>query len=292
MTSGPRTTMLRAMRDMPVIDPYRGPFEVLPGAGARPLLILCDHASNALPAEFGQLGLPEGEFRRHIAYDIGAGGVTRRLAEKLGAPAVLSGFSRLLIDPNRGPDDPTLVMKLSDGAVIPANARIGAAEIEDRLRRFHEPYHRAIAAWLDESAERGEVPAVLSVHSFTPSWKEAPRRWQAALLWDRDDRLAAPLIAALESEGFSVGDNEPYDGALENDTMFRHATMRGLPHALIEIRQDLIADESGQEEWADRLARLMEPILSMPDLHRVKHYGSRAGHGRRAPAHEAKEGTR
>jgi predicted N-formylglutamate amidohydrolase len=271
------------------IQTYRAPFEILPGAGGHRLLLLCDHASNALPDAYGRLGLPEAEFRRHIAYDIGAAMVTRSMARRLGATAILTGFSRLLIDPNRGPDDPTLVMKLSDGAVVPANAKVTQSEVAERIRLFHEPYHTAIAAWLDEAARAGEVPAIVSMHSYTPSWKDVARRWQAALLWDKDPRLAAPLIAALEAEGVVVGDNEPYDGALENDTMYRHGTMRGLPHALIEVRQDLISDESGAEEWAERLARVLTPILDDPALARVEYYGSRAGHGRRSEAEDAED---
>jgi predicted N-formylglutamate amidohydrolase len=271
----------------PAQDPFRAPFEVLPAKGGRRLLVLCDHASNALPDEYGRLGLPEAEFSRHIAYDIGAAGVTRGLAERLGATAILTGFSRLLIDPNRGPDDPTLVMRLSDGAVIPANARIGAAEIARRFETFYAPYHAAIEAFVDEALDLGEVPVIVSVHSFTPNWKGVPRPWQAAVLWDKDPRLAAPLIAGLEAEGMQVGDNEPYDGALENDTMYRHGTLRGLAHALIEVRQDLISDAAGQAEWAERLARVLTPILKDPPLARVEHFGSRAGPGFRTPAHDA-----
>src|SRR5690606_17550354 len=150
--------------------------------------------------EYGRLGLPEAEFRRHIAWDIGAAEVTRRLAGKLGATAILSGLSRLLIDPNRGEDHPTLVTTRSDGAVVPENAKITEFGIGERLRRFHAPYHATISAWLDEALDLGEVPVILSVHSFTPDWKKVARRWQAALLWDRDDRVAAPLIAALRAE--------------------------------------------------------------------------------------------
>jgi predicted N-formylglutamate amidohydrolase len=260
-------------------DSFRAPFEVLPGTRDRRLLILCDHASNALPADYGLLGLPEVEFERHIAYDIGAAAVVRRMAESLGATAILSGFSRLLIDPNRGPDDPTLVMRLSDGAVIPGNARIGADEVAARMSAFYAPYHAAIGGFIDEALDLGEVPVLVSVHSFTPSWKGVPRRWQAGLLWDKDPRLAEPLIAALKEEGLVTGDNEPYDGALENDTMYRHGTMRGLPHALIEVRQDLISEQEGQEEWAMRLARILPPILKDPAMARIEHFGSRAGPG-------------
>jgi predicted N-formylglutamate amidohydrolase len=263
----------------PTPDIFRAPFEVLPGSRDRRLLILCDHASNALPPEYGLLGLPETEFERHIAYDIGAAGVTRGLATSLGANAVLSGFSRLLIDPNRGPDDPTLVMRLSDGSLIPANARIGADEIARRMDAYYAPYHAAITGLIDEALDLGDVPVIVSIHSFTPSWKGVPRRWQAALLWDKDPRLATPLIDGLKSEGLVVGNNEPYDGALENDTMYRHGTMRGLPHALIEVRQDLISEPQGQAEWAERLARVLTPILNNPALARVEHFGSRAGHG-------------
>lgn len=270
----------------PVPDAFRAPFEVLPGTRDRRLLILCDHASNALPADYGLLGLPEAEFERHIAYDIGAAAVVRGIATSLGATAILSGFSRLLIDPNRGPDDPTLVMRLSDGAVIPGNARIGADEIAARMSAFYAPYHAAITGFIDEALDLGEVPVLVSVHSFTPSWKGVPRRWQAGLLWDKDPRLAEPLIAALKEEGLVTGDNEPYDGALENDTMYRHGTMRGLPHALIEVRQDLISEPQGQKEWAMRLARILPPILKDPAMSRVEHFGSRAGHGHVAPAQD------
>lgn len=265
----------------PVLDPYRAPFEILPGG--RRVLLLCDHASNALPPGYDLLGMPENEFARHIAYDIGAAGVTRRLAEKLNATAILSGFSRLLIDPNRGVDDPTLVMKLSDGAVIPANARITPQAIETRIENFYAPYHAQITQFLDDAQEAGEVPAIISMHSYTPAWKNVTRRWQAALLWDKDPRLAVPLITGIEAEGLIVGDNEPYDGALENDTCYRHGTMRGLPHALIEIRQDLISEESGQVEWAERLERVIAPLLKDDSLFRVEHYGSRARGGRHKP---------
>jgi predicted N-formylglutamate amidohydrolase len=267
-------------------DSFRAPFEVLPRTKDRRLLILCDHASNALPPEYGLLGLPEVEFARHIAYDIGAAAVVRGMAESLGATAILSGFSRLLIDPNRGPDDPTLVMRLSDGSVVPGNAKIGPDEVAARMNAFYAPYHAAITGFIDEALDLGEVPVLVSIHSFTPNWKGVPRRWQAGLLWDKDPRLAEPLIAALKEEGLVTGDNEPYDGALENDTMYRHGTMRGLPHALIEVRQDLISEPEGQAEWAARLARILPPILKDPALARIEHFGSRTGHGRIAPARD------
>lgn len=260
------------------IDPHP-PFVHIEGDLGRGLLLLCDHASNRVPTPYGSLGLPPAAFNRHIAWDIGAEGVTRRLAAALGVPALLTTFSRLLIDPNRGEDDPTLIMRLSDGAAVPGNARIDAAERERRLAAFHRPYHRAIAEVLDAAGGAGPpiFPAVFAVHSFTPAWKEVPRPWHVAVLWDEDPRLARPLIAALEAEGdLVVGDNEPYDGALKNDTLYLHATLRGLPNALIEIRQDLIGDDAGMDAWAARLGRILPPLLREPGMGEVRRYRSRA----------------
>jgi predicted N-formylglutamate amidohydrolase len=272
------------MLHTPATEPYRAPFDVLPGKPGNRLLILCDHATNALPPAYGTLGLADSEFRRHIAYDIGARWVTHALSEKLGAPAILSGFSRLLIDPNRGPDDPTLVMRLSDGAVIPGNGRIDEAEVVERTRLYHEPYHAEIKRQIDAMLGAGDVPVILSVHSFTPNWKTVARRWHAALLWDKDPRFARLLIDALEADGdLVVGDNEPYDGALERDTLYTHGTVRGLPHALIEIRQDLISEETQAIAWAERLARIIPPMLDGPALSQIEYWGSRAHDGRRAP---------
>lgn len=251
------------------------PFETVPGSGR--LLLLCDHASNRVPAALGGLGLDPSQFERHIAYDIGMRGVTLSLARRLGAPAALTRFSRLVIDPNRGPDDPTLLMRLSDGAIVPGNARADAAEKARRIAAFHAPYHDAVSALLDQILDAGEIPLIVSMHSFTPAWKGHPRPWHVGLLWDRDDRVAKPLIAALEAEGdLVVGDNEPYDGALIGDTMHRHGTVRGVPHVLIEVRQDLVADEAGQEAWAERFARLLPPLLERPETKRIIHFGSRA----------------
>lgn len=258
--------------------------ERVPGAPGSALLLLCDHASNRVPPELGDLGLPPSEFERHIAYDIGMRGVTLALADKLGAPAVLSTTSRLVIDPNRGEDDPTLVMRLSDGAIVPGNARVDALEKRRRIERYYRPYHDAVAARLDAMVDAGLTPAVIALHSFTPAWKGVARPWRIGLLWDRDDRIAAPLLAALDAEGdLVVGDNEPYDGALKGDTMHRHGTRRGFPHVLVEIRQDLVADAAGQEAWAERLARLLPPVLARPEVGRIAHYGSRTDVRRHDP---------
>jgi predicted N-formylglutamate amidohydrolase len=245
----------------PAVEPY--PVEIIPGATASGALILCDHASSAVPPELGDLGVPAAEFRRHIAYDIGAAAVARALAAHLNAPAILTRFSRLVIDPNRGRDDPTLVMRLSDGAVVPGNARVDEAEIQRRIARFYDPYDASITAAIDGAMRAGHPPCIISVHSFTPVWRGWPRPWHVGLLWDMDQRFARPLLDGLAAEpGLVVGDNEPYDGALAGDTLDRHGTARGLANALIEIRQDLIATNEGAAEWAARFAGLLKPLLA------------------------------
>lgn len=253
-------------------------YEVIGGDAASGLVLLCDHACNSVPDDLAALGLPAGEFTRHIAFDIGAAALTRGLAEHFGAPAVLSRFSRLVIDPNRGLDDPTLIMRLSDGAVVPGNAGVDVAERARRVERFYAPYDAAIGATIEAVLATGRVPAVFSVHSFTPFWRGVARPWQAAVLWDADPRFAKPLIAGLAAQpGLLVGDNEPYHGALKGDTLYRHATRRGLAHALVEVRQDLIADEAGVAEWVERLARVLASMnLAASPFARVQH-GSLTG---------------
>jgi predicted N-formylglutamate amidohydrolase len=261
---------------------------------ASPLLFLCDHASAALPEAYGRLGLDPALFQTHIAYDIGAAFVTRALAARFGAAAVLGRWSRLLIDLNRGADDPTLVMKLSDGSLIPGNREAGPEEVARRIRDLHEPYHQAITSELDrieaflpcarDSAQAGEVAvagsrasegrrgknraAIISMHSFTPTWKGKARPWEVGVLWDTDRRLAGPLMARLSQHAFAWGDNEPYSGALENDCLNRHGTRRGLPHVLVEVRQDLIGEERTANAFAERLFFVLEAALG--DMERTR----------------------
>ncbi|MDX7953778.1 N-formylglutamate amidohydrolase [Lichenihabitans sp. Uapishka_5] len=252
------------------------------------LLLLCDHASNRLPARYGDLGLDRAQFERHIAYDIGAETVTRTMAAILKAPALMTTFSRLLIDPNRGCRDPTLVMRISDGAIVPGNAAIGTAEVEERTARFWQPYRDRIDATLDAMLATGRPPAVVSIHSFTPSMKGVRRPWHVGLLWDDDPRLALPLAKGLADQpslqpaAERIGDNEPYDGALPGDTIDIHATRRGLANVLIEVRQDLIGDDASASNWGVRLAQVLAPVLRRPDIGSIRYHPSRAGRpGRR-----------
>src|SRR5262245_13857186 len=236
---------------------------VMDGDPAAGFLILCDHASNALPQCYGTLGLPAAELERHIAYDIGAATVARTLAARLRAPAVLAPFSRLLIDPNRGLDDPTLIMKLSDGAVVPGNVGVDAAERSVRIARYYRPYHDAVTARIDAALAIRRAPDIIAIHSFTPFWKLTPRPWHAGVLWEGDRRLPAAVIAELAADpALVVGDNEPYAGGLPGDTMDTHAVRRRLRHALLEIRQDLVAVDSEAVEWGERLAHILAKAVA------------------------------
>lgn len=253
-------------------------FETIDGDFSKGLLIVCDHARNALPAEYGTLGLPVSEFERHIAYDIGAEALTRGLAEKLQAPAVMATYSRLLIDPNRGADDPTLVRQLYDGTVIPGNYPLPHEELRARIERYHAPYHRSIEAAISRFAQHGQVPAILAVHTMTDKWNGETRPWHASILWDMDPRFSIAMLDELgKLEGLTIGDNQPYDGALAGDTMSRHGTANGLAHALLEIRQDLVRTGEGVEEWVERLAPIVEKINADPHNHEKQFFGTRTG---------------
>ncbi|MBV1706366.1 MAG: N-formylglutamate amidohydrolase [Hyphomicrobiales bacterium] len=252
-------------------------FELCPGAATSGVIFICDHASPAVPEAYAGLGLAPEAFTRHIAYDIGAAALTRALAARFEAPAVLSHFSRLLIDPNRGLDDPTLIMELSDGAIIPGNHGITEGERATRIAQFWQPYRHAVQAEIARMVATGPVPAIVSLHSFTPRWKGARRPWPVAVLWDTDARMALPLIADLRTDhGMNVGDNQPYDGALKGDTLHEMATVPGLPHVLIELRQDEIGDDAGVARWTSRLEAALRPLLVQAGLHQMVPQGSRA----------------
>ena len=240
-------------------------FRVLPGRADAGIVLLCDHASNALPKELGTLGLSAGELQRHIAYDIGAAAITERLAGMLQAPAVLSRHSRLLVDINRGEDDPTLIMRLSDGAVVPGNNNLTAAERAERIERYWRPYHSAVSKVVSSCLATGRRPLIFSVHSMTDAWKGVARPWHVSILWNEDARLAAPMLEGFRADKrLVVGDNEPYHGGLEGDTLWQHARPHDLPSVVIEYRQDLVADRQGQEQWADMTAASFAFTSSAP----------------------------
>jgi predicted N-formylglutamate amidohydrolase len=241
------------------------PFEVIGADRLGRWLVACDHATNNVPdwVNGGDLGLPPEDMERHIAYDIGAAGVTRKLAELLDSPAILSRFSRLVCDPNRGEDDPTIMMRLYDGTIIPANKDADETEIEERLRRLYRPYHAAYADLANKIAR----PVICAVHSFTPRLRgRHPRPWEVGILHATDDPFSGGIIDACRAEGWCTGDNEPYAGHLPGDAVDRHALQQGRPNVLIELRQDLIADDAGQTLWANRLAPLLSQVLDQSGL--------------------------
>jgi predicted N-formylglutamate amidohydrolase len=239
------------------------PYRLVNEAGLAPMVIICDHASNRVPAGYGDLGLPAASFERHIAWDIGAAGVSEILARRFNAPAILATVTRLLIDFNRQFEDPGLAPAVSDGTEVPANRDLSPDERTKRWRTFHQPYHAAIAQAIDRQLASGRDPVLLSIHSMTPTLRGQARPWQVAVCWDGDQRLSAPMLAALRKRsGIVVGDNEPYrlDPA-EDYSVPHHATRRGLKHLQIEFRQDEVADSAGQERWADLLGDCLDEVL-------------------------------
>lgn len=236
------------------------PFTLQNRDSPRDLFILCDHARNTVPAFVGDLGISAADLERHIAFDPGTEGVAQRLGDQMDATVICSNFSRLVIDPNRGEDDPTLIMQLYDGTIIPGNRGLSDAQIEDRLNQCYRPYHTALA---DLIAARRD-PVLISIHSFTPQLRgRAIRPWHVGILSASDRRLSDAVLRELaQAPDICTGDNEPYNGALKNDTMDRHALRAGLHHTLIELRNDLIADPAGQQAWADRLAPMLERAIS------------------------------
>jgi len=242
--------------------PEHDSYDYIPGEAKCGLILLADHAGANVPEGYGSLGLGPDQFKRHIAYDIGVREVVMGIAAALGAPLLMGKYSRLFIDLNRGIDDPTLIMRLSDGAVVPGNLNVDAEERAHRVKHFFQPYHDAVDMLIDHHVRNDIAPVLLSVHSFTPAWKGVARPWHASVLWDRDDRLVRPLLKGMRAEeGHYIGDNVPYSGELAGDTLNSHGTRRRVAHALIEIRQDLIGQEEGQREWVDRISRIIADIM-------------------------------
>jgi predicted N-formylglutamate amidohydrolase len=247
--------------------------ELVNPAGRAPVLLLCDHAGRRIPTWLGDLGLRAQELERHIAFDIGAADVTRRLARLLDAPAVLAHVSRLVVDPNRLPGDPSSIPAISDGTLVPANQELSPDQIRRRLGYAFVPYHRAVARQIASLRRRHGIPAIVSIHSFTPQLGASPRPWDVAVLWDADRRLAGPVLARLRRDpALKVGDNEPYSGRYPlGYTIPFHAVRSGLPHVTFEVRQDLIATRAHAEAWALRLAEVLREPLSDRKLYRRYH---------------------
>ena len=258
-----------------LLGPQDGPpFEVLNEAGQGSCFLCCDHASRAVPKCLDRLGISDESLSRHIGWDIGAAAVTRHLVEALDAPAILAGFSRLVIDVNRDLENPTSMPEVSDHVPVPGNQGLSPEARAQRVDALFHPYHREMDRLMAGFAARGVVPLFLSIHSFTPVMNGFVRPWHIGILWDQDPRLARPLIEDLaRDKKLVVGDNEPYSAREPAGfTVRKHAETKGIPHVGIEIRQDLIGDAAGAREWGERLAICFKALDARPELHRIEHF--------------------
>ncbi|MEQ8504662.1 MAG: N-formylglutamate amidohydrolase [Rhodospirillales bacterium] len=256
-----------------LLAPDEAPAAERINAGCTSALVLsCDHASRKVPRALGDLGLNAEHFDRHIAYDIGAEGVTRILSENLDATAVLAGYSRLVVDLNRPPAHPTSMPEVSDETLIPGNQNLSPAQVTARLEALFEPYHLLLQRTMTDVWLTNRPPALFSVHSFSPRFGGSPRPWDVGVLWNHDQRLARPLIKALHDRGLDVGDNLPYSGKDVAYTIDTHASSCGLANCVIEINQDQIADDDGIRRWGEILSEVLSEMVLDDALFRVEHH--------------------
>ncbi|MGZ5876610.1 MAG: N-formylglutamate amidohydrolase [Bradyrhizobium sp.] len=249
------TSLLIAKGDVPpVLEENAG--------GRSPFLLTSDHYGRAIPRALGDLGLPESELERHIAWDIGIAGVASALAKHLDAHLIAQRYSRLVIDCNRPLGAPGSIPRISEATVIPGNEGLTQEATEARRRQVFDPYHRRIREVIDNRLRKGIPTVLVALHSFTPVYAGIARPWHVGTLYQRDTRLPSLLLKTLRAEGDLVaGDNEPYAVSDETDyTIPVHGEARGLMNTGIEIRQDLIADQLGEKRWADRLANIFGEI--------------------------------
>jgi predicted N-formylglutamate amidohydrolase len=254
------------------------PVTLVNEAGGSPVVLLCDHASNAIPAALGTLGLDEAARSRHIAWDIGAAEVTRLLSEMLDAPALLSGYSRLVIDCNRAPDDPTSSRQISDGVIVPGNRGLDKAARGARADACYWPYHRAVTEAMERLSARDIMPVIVSVHSCTPVMKDFERPWHIGVLSNADRRMTDLVIAELSRDSaLCIGDNQPYSGLDPHGyTIETHALPDGRPNALLEIRQDLIDTQHGIRHWAALVGAALLGVLEHPAMIEARRAGARS----------------
>ncbi len=237
------------------------PFEVLNPKADAPVLLICDHASRRFPATLGTMGLDPVARRCHLAWDIGAGALTERLAASLGVTAVLARYSRLVVDCNRDLMDPSAFLEFGDGVVIHGNRNLDQQQKDARATEIYWPYHYAVDVEVKRLSGIDYPPVLYSIHSFTPVLNGVSRPWEIGILWDADRPTAEIMIDGFRSSGYFVGDNEPYSGKAPMDfTMDHHAEAAGLPHVGIEIRQDLIDNAVGVETIASILHKIIESV--------------------------------
>ena len=257
-----------------LLDPDDPPvFEHINTNGTAHLVLICDHAGRAVPGSLKGLGMDVEHMDRHIAYDIGAAAVTRRVSELLDATALLHNYSRLVIDCNRPLGHPESIPEISDNTAIPANLDLPEPQALKRVDTLFWPYHQAVANVLGHRWRvQGRPPVLFSIHSFTPAYGDEHRPWDAGVLYNRDPRLTHPMMEILRAQGLNIGDNQPYSGLETSYTIDVHGTSPGLANGVIEIRQDQITDQAGQERWAQILVESLLTIMTHDDIHRVQRF--------------------
>jgi|TARA_B110000438_G_scaffold296771_1_gene341984 predicted N-formylglutamate amidohydrolase len=249
------------------------PVLCLNGEAARPVLLIADHAGNAVPQAMNGLGLGVGDLTRHVAWDPGAAAVAEGLAEQWQVTAVLAQYSRLIVDPNRPLGDAAAMPKISDGTPIPANQDLGAEERRRRAELFYFPYHNTIDQEIARLRQAGPGPLVVSIHSFTPDYGDEERPWHVGIMSAADRRLAEALLKSLAKfEDFVVGDNQPYSGVNLGYTLRLHGGAQGLASVQIEIRQDLLTEDNDTALWIDILDDALSPLLDDPALLAVEFF--------------------
>ena len=239
--------------------------------GCAPVLVTCDHASNLIPSQLGSLSLDANQLERHIAYDIGALNLSKLIADKLNAPLIYSGYSRLVVDLNRHLSDPSCIPIVSEGTEIPGNHPLSEQHRQARIDELFWPYHNKFAEVLNGFQSKGIHPVILAIHTFSPVYHGVERPWHTGVMWDTDDRMALPFMENLKNRGdLIVGDNQPYTAIDPLGYAFDvHARGRGLPHLFIEVRQDLVTDEVGVMRWATIIHQALEPLLDDQHLYSI-----------------------
>ena len=251
MAAAADTPLLLKPEDVPPVREFNA-------GGRSPFLLTCDHYGRLIPPVLGNLGLPESELVRHIAWDIGIAGVAEVLSKHLNAHLIVQRYSRLVIDCNRPPDAASSIPRISEATTISGNEGISREAAAMRRAQIFDPYHRRIDAIIDQRGGAGLQTVLVSLHSFTPVYAGIARPWHIGTLYHRDTHLPPQLLKLLRAEpDLVVGDNEPYAVSDETDyTIPVHGEKRNLPHVGIEIRQNEIADEAGQKLWAERMSRI------------------------------------
>jgi len=247
-----------------VLDPGETPYSYYNPTGQSGLVLVCDHARNAIPRPLGTLGLPPAALATHIALDIGCEALSVALADRLDSVLVIAGFSRLVVDLNRPPGHPTSIPRTSDGIEIPGNQDLSERERLERIEEIFSPYHEAVSTEVERACRRHQQVALISMHSFTPRMDGQRRPWHIGILWNRDQRLSQPLLDSLRRDpSLCVGDNQPYDARAElGYTVDAYAHMSSLAQVMIEVRQDLLESEEGVSRWADLLSEHLKGALA------------------------------